>query len=221
MGFSCKVPNHVVSRSDYSEAVVFRNIFDTIPFYSFQLVFLDESSNSRKLGIHLRGRAPKSITPVSQSRNAGKRFTCVGSLNIEGFLYGELIPGGLNNSTFNRILSESIFPRVNPYPQRNSVLILDNCRAHNINPQEIYDTYGILLLFLPPYSPFLNPIERVFSAMKAKIKRLIYDNSYLRKDPEQLWLEGTLHCIQNFNFQKVIESTYVPDEITERISVRI
>lgn len=221
MGFTCKVPNRVVSRSDYSEAVLFRNIFETIPFYSFQLVFLDESSNSRKLGINMRGRAPKSVTPVSKSRNVGQRFTCVGAINIEGLLYGELIPGGLNMITFNQILTDSIFPRMQPYPQSNSVLILDNCRAHSLSPQQIFDEYGILVLFLPPYSPFLNPIERLFSALKAKIKRLIYDNSSLRKTPQNLWIEATRYCVENFNFKRVIESTYVPDETTEKISVRI
>lgn len=221
MGFSSKVPNRTVSRSDYSEAVLYRNLFCIVPFYSFQLVFLDESANSRKLGIHLRGRAPQSITPVSRSRNTGKRYTCVGSINIDGYLYAELIPGGLNNQTFHRILHDHIFPRMNPYPYKNSVLILDNCRAHNICVQTVFDEYGIVILFLPPYSPFLNPIERVFSAMKARIKRLVYDNSSLRNNPQQLWIESTRYCANNLNFRKLIESTYVPHTLTERISVRI
>lgn len=221
MGFSCKVPNRVLSRSDYTEAILFRNIFRSTPFYSFQLVFLDESSNSRKLGIHLRGRAPRSVTPISRSRNTGNRFTCIGAITIDGLLYGELLPGALNNEVFNRILHENLFPLMNPYPKCNSVLILDNCRAHNVSPQEIFNKYGILVLFLPPYSPFLNPIERLFAALKAKIKRLIYDNPSLRNKPQLLWVESMRYCSLNFDFKRVIESTYVPDEITERIDVRI
>ena len=221
MGFSAKVPNRVISRADHTESIFFKNIFDIIPFYSFQLVFLDETSNSRKLGIHLRGRAPRGITPLSQPRNTGKRYSFIGSITINGFLYSELIPGSLNGVTFQRILRENIFPLMNRYPLTNSVLILDNCRAHDLSIQDIFDQYGIIVLFLPPYSPFLNPIERLFSAMKAKIKRLIFDKPSLRNEPVQLWLESYQYSSNNFDFQKVIESTYVPHELNQRISVRI
>ena len=72
---------------------------------------------------------------------------------------------------------------MNPYPGDNSVLILDNCRIHKTNTlREIivdngkasiisFDAYskliflvGCLLMFLPAYSPDLNPIEHSFSA---------------------------------------------------------
>lgn len=221
MGFSSKVPNRVLSRADNTESIFFKNLFDIITFYSFQLVFLDETSNSRKLGIHLRGWAPRGKTPLSRSRNTGKRYSFIGSININGFLYSELIPGSLNAVTFQRILNQNVFPLMNPYPLNNSVLILDNCRAHDISIQDIFDQYGIVILFLPPYSPFLNPIERLFSAMKAKIKRLIFDKASLRNNPVQLWLESYQFCSNNFDFKKVIESTYVPHEVNQRISVRI
>ena len=72
---------------------------------------------------------------------------------------------------------------MNPYSSDNSVLILDNCRIHKTNTlQQIiadhgkasvisFDAYpnfillvGSLLMFLPAYSPDLNPIEHSFSA---------------------------------------------------------
>lgn len=221
MGFSTKVPNRVICHSDYSESILFRNLFLSKPFYTFQLVFLDESSNSRKLGIHQRARAPRGITPIARSRNTGKRYTCVGAISIQGLFYFELLPGALNTATFQRILFQNVLPLMNPYPEDHSVLILDNCRSHILSPNQIFKDFGVIVLFLPPYSPFLNPIERLFSAMKAKIKRLVYDNSSLRNNPVSLWTEALKFCSIHFDFQKVIESTYVPDDHTEQINLRI
>ncbi|KAG2340026.1 hypothetical protein BDR05DRAFT_1002795 [Suillus weaverae] len=54
---------------------------------------------------------------------------------------------------------------MNPFPAERSVLVLDNCRIHH--NEELYDLVhdaGCLLLYLPPYSPDLNPIEESFSA---------------------------------------------------------
>jgi transposase len=73
---------------------------------------------------------------------------------------------------------------MNPYPQNRSVLILDNCAIHKsaalrevVEAQGMFFyqttgfrlfkyTSGSLLIFLPPYSPDLNPIEESFSAGK-------------------------------------------------------
>jgi len=53
---------------------------------------------------------------------------------------------------------------MNPYPQDKSILVLDNCAIHKTRVlQEIVEGFGRVLLFLPPYSPDLNPIEESFS----------------------------------------------------------
>jgi transposase len=61
---------------------------------------------------------------------------------------------------------------MSPFPGPNSVLIMDNARVHiGGQVQELCKTRGVLLKYLPPYSPEMNPIEKVFSAMKSQIKR--------------------------------------------------
>jgi transposase len=53
---------------------------------------------------------------------------------------------------------------MNPYPQDRSILILDNCAVHKTNAlREVVEAHSCLLVFLPPYSPDLNPIEESFS----------------------------------------------------------
>lgn len=80
-------------------------------------------------------------------------------------------------------------PQSNPYPAEHSDLVMDNCRIHHsevlkdtLNSEGsffsfyfclIYLRYfsGIKILYLPPYSPDMNPIEELFSAWKAYLCR--------------------------------------------------
>lgn len=60
-----------------------------------------------------------------------------------------------------------------PYDGENprSILVMDNCSIHHVQP--VLDTVkqmGILVLFLPPYSPDMNPIEEMFSYIKYYLK---------------------------------------------------
>ena len=52
-----------------------------------------------------------------------------------------------------------------------SVLIMDNATFHNKNRlEDIADEYGFRLMFLPPYSPDLNPIENVWANIKNRLR---------------------------------------------------
>ena len=53
-----------------------------------------------------------------------------------------------------------------------SIAVLDNCSVHHIQPvRELFNEAGILVLFLPPYSPDYNPIEETFSCIKYYLKQ--------------------------------------------------
>ena len=61
---------------------------------------------------------------------------------------------------------------MNPYPGKNSVLIMDNARIHHdAELVESIEEVGCKILYLPPYSPDLNPIETAFSTVKYWLKR--------------------------------------------------
>ncbi|GBC30237.1 IS630 family transposase [Rhizophagus irregularis DAOM 181602=DAOM 197198] len=64
---------------------------------------------------------------------------------------------------------------MNPFPNKNSVLVLDNAKIHH--DQELLDyldAFGVKVKFLPPYSPDLNPIETAFSTIKQFLQRNRY-----------------------------------------------
>jgi hypothetical protein len=61
---------------------------------------------------------------------------------------------------------------MNPYPGNNSVIILDNATIHHDeNLINILEELGCRIIFLPPYSPDLNPIETAFGTIKSWMKR--------------------------------------------------
>jgi transposase len=61
---------------------------------------------------------------------------------------------------------------MNPFPQKNSVLVMDNAQIHhNEFLVNFIESVGCKILFLPPYSPDLNPIEIAFSSIKSWLKK--------------------------------------------------
>lgn len=61
---------------------------------------------------------------------------------------------------------------MNPYPGKNSVLVLDNARIHhNSEWIDLVEGLGGRVEFLPPYSPDFNPIELAFRQIKGWLKR--------------------------------------------------
>ncbi|KZV85619.1 hypothetical protein EXIGLDRAFT_585406, partial [Exidia glandulosa HHB12029] len=60
-------------------------------------------------------------------------------------------------------------PKLNPFPNDRSVVILDNCAIHH--DEEVRQIIEARLLYLPPYSPDFNPIEQSFKWMKSFLRR--------------------------------------------------
>ncbi len=74
----------------------------------------------------------------------------------------------LNSACFQIFLDE--FAKV--YPASLNILVLDNGRFHQAKSLQIPD--NVVLLFLPPYSPELNPIERLWQDIKAKLFQNVF-----------------------------------------------
>ena len=85
-----------------------------------------------------------------------------------------LLEGSVNGETFEAFLKSHLLPILQPFNWSNplSVVIMDNASIHHVEGVRkiVEDQAGARLLFLPPYSPDLNPLEEAFSQMKSIMK---------------------------------------------------
>lgn len=106
----------------------------------------------------------------------GTRYSVLPAISLAGVLYSHIKIGAYNGDQF-LIWLEGLLQIMNPYPGPHSVLILDNCRIHHVpGVAEMCAERGVRLIYLPPYSPDLNPIEECFSFFKHYIRR--YGNQF-------------------------------------------
>jgi transposase len=153
-----------------------RFVGSSLPTFAGRPTFyLDESG----FDLHTRrgkGRSPSGEPATLTLVPKGHRISLVACLGLEGIVLYRLINSlgekkrGVNADDFRSFLLD-LAPKID----RNSVLILDNAKIHHSERLTatwamLKATYGIDRLYLPPYSPFLNPIEYAFNALKTEVK---------------------------------------------------
>ena len=149
-------------------------------FKAEMFVWVDESGcnakdHIRKYGYSLRGSTPVCHRILSR----GQRVNVIVAMSTDGVIAMEHTTSTVNGEVFYDYARGSLIPSLLPFngTKPRSIVILDNCSVHHV--QEVIDLFaqsGVLLLFLPPYSPDLNPIEELFS----------YFKNYLRKHDDVL-----------------------------------
>ena len=188
------------------EATDYMNRLD--PFYSYpgQLVFIDETSKDARDAVRKFGRSRKGnkcIINVPHGR--GTRISALASFGTEGFLSWKMTQGTFTRARFHEAFLEKIAPLLNPWPMPHSIVIMDNAKIHMYPEiEELIHSCGSLLFYLPPYCPFLNPIEVGFGLVKKWLSR--NGNYALRHAPE-----ATLNC-SFINCTKGVEMNYVSVE---------
>jgi transposase len=138
-----------------------------------QLVFLDESAANEHIMWRKRGYSDFGIRPtISVPVKRSKRHSVLPAYCSDGILCYHIHQGSIDGARFEWFLKNEILPRCNSFPGPKSVLIMDNCSTHHgAEVKRLCGARGILLLYLPPYSPDFNPIEEFFSVLKAWLKR--------------------------------------------------
>lgn len=170
------------------------------PFYCHpsQLVFIDETSKDsrdslRRYGWSRKGTKCTNVVPFRR----GKRVSALAALDVHGFFSWELIEGTFSRGNFFNALKYKILPLMNPYPLPRSILILDNAKIHCF-PEifELCSAFGVVVVFLPPYCPQLNPIEFAFSTLKKFLSKNCRYAFFV--DPFQTMNVALRNCISHF-----------------------
>jgi transposase len=97
-----------------------------------------------------------------------KTTTFVVAVRREGLFAPMVVDGALNGPLFRKYVRQELAPRL----RSGDILVLDNLPTHKVKgvPEALAER-GARVLFLPPYSPDLNPIEQVFSKVKNELRR--------------------------------------------------
>ncbi len=126
-----------------------------------------------------RGRAPKGerlVCVVPHGHWHTTTFLC--GLRNSGLVAPLVLDGAINGAAFLAYVEQFLAPTLSP----GDVVVLDNLSSHKVSGvREAIEACGATLLYLPPYSPDLNPIELAFS----KLKRLLRDAA--ERTVEALW----------------------------------
>jgi len=134
-----------------------------------RLVFIDETSVNTKLH-RLRGRARKGERLHDTAPFGGwQTQTFIAGLREDAMIAPWVLDGPMNRIAFEIYVKTQLIPALRP----GDVVILDNLSSHKgERAHKLMKEAGCWFLFLPPYSPDLNPIEMAFSKLKAHLRRI-------------------------------------------------
>jgi transposase len=134
-----------------------------------RLVFIDETATTTKM-TRLRGRARRGQRlRASVPFGHWKTQTFIAALRCDGLTAPWIIDRPMNRAIFETYIETQLAPTLRP----GDVVILDNLACHKSEKaQATLKNAGAWFLFLPPYSPDLNPIEMAFAKLKAHLRRI-------------------------------------------------
>jgi len=143
-----------------------------------KLLFLDEfgakTNFTRTHGRSLEGTRLVAKVPYGH----WKSTTFVGALGLRGWVAPLVIDGALNGELFRAYVEQQLAPQLS----KGDILILDNLACHKVaGVRAALQRVGADVLYLPPYSPDFNPIERLWLRLKAD-----FFCDFIARTPEEL-----------------------------------
>jgi transposase len=118
--------------------------------------------------VRTRGRAPKGQRLIGREPwGHWKTTTFTAGLRQDGLVAPFVLDGPMNGEAFRLYVEKILVPALLP----GDIVVMDNLAAHKVEGvRTAIEAAGAKLLYLPPYSPDLNPIEMAFSKLKALLR---------------------------------------------------
>lgn len=133
-----------------------------------RLVFIDETWVKTNM-TPLRGRCPRGQRLVAKAPHGHWRtLTFLAALRADGVEAPCVFDGPINGARFLAYVEQCLVPTLRP----GDVVVMDNLGSHkSAAVRKAIRNAGAHLLFLPPYSPDLNPIEQLFAKLKTLLRK--------------------------------------------------
>ena len=132
-------------------------------------MFVDESGTHISMD-RLRSRAPKGVRAYGKvPKNKGKNLTLIASMSLHGMGESMCFEGATDAAAFEVYVEHLLAPSLT----ERQVVVMDNLGAHRPKRiRELIEARGAELVYVPSYSPDLNPIEQAFSKIKNILRKL-------------------------------------------------
>jgi transposase len=133
-----------------------------------RFVFIDETATTTNM-TRRYGRCPSNQRLVAKAPHGHwKTTTFVAGLRKSGITAPLVLDGPMTGSIFRAYAEQFLAPTLEP----GDVVVMDNLSAHKVEGvRQAIENAGASILYLPPYSPDLNPIEQVFAKLKAILRK--------------------------------------------------
>jgi transposase len=133
-----------------------------------RFVFLDETGTATNMARRY-GRSPcgaRLVGVVPQGH--WQTTTFIAGLKQSGIVAPLVLDGPMTGAAFRAYVEQFLAPALEP----GDVVVLDNLAAHKVDGvRQAIAAAGASILYLPPYSPDLNPIEQLFAKLKALLRK--------------------------------------------------
>lgn len=131
-------------------------------------MFVDECSTNTSLSpIYGWSRRGKRVC-FEVPRNWGANITLLSSMTLEGMGPSLAVEGPTTKAVFEAYVQHVLAPSLKP----GQLVVMDNLSSHKGSRiRELIEGRGCELMYLPPYSPDLNPIEQAFAKIKALLRK--------------------------------------------------
>jgi len=132
-----------------------------------RLIFIDETGAATNM-VRRYGRSPRGQRVKGYAPNGHwKTTTFVAGLTSSGIIAPLVVDAPMNRAIFTQYVRQFLAPELKP----GDVIVMDNLSSHKgIEVEAVIAARGARLLFLPPYSPDLNPIEMAFAKLKTLLR---------------------------------------------------
>lgn len=132
-----------------------------------QYIFVDEMGSHLALTRRYGRAEPGARVFDKVPGNRGKNLSTIGAMGLAGLRTGLSVPGAIDGETMLFFVEELLAPTL----KRGEMVFLDNCPIHKMDEiEEAIAARGAWAIFLPRYSPDLNPIENCWSKVKAILR---------------------------------------------------
>jgi transposase len=132
------------------------------------LIFIDESALWEGMERPV-ARSPKGRKAFClRAAYKGQKHTLIGAISIKGLVCIKTIKGSMKGKDFEAFIQDDLCPHLSS----EHVVVMDNLNSHkSIQVQQLITATGAKPLYLPRYSPDFNPIEMLWSVLKAFVRK--------------------------------------------------